>query len=163
MSKNYKREPNNRIRIVAEKRLCFFCLKWWHQFKIWPNPKKKCEHSGCTSSHSSLLQGADRIFPRNNLKKGSNANNAPTTQSSSSVRGGVKNKLPSQSSLSSYPSVSYVKGLLQVKQVERIIPTDEITKFSRYVIPHVVIHGLRMLQLSIFNLWIKVSDYWFAA
>ena len=74
-----------------------------------------------------MLHGADRIFPRNNLKKGSKASNAPSTQSSPVTVGG-KNGLPSQSSSSSSPSVSDVKSLLQVKQVELIRPTDEKTK-----------------------------------
>ena len=75
-----------------------------------------------------MLHGADRIFPKNNLKKGSKANNAPTTQPSSSVTIGGKNERPIQSSSSSFPSVSDVKCLLQVKQVELISPTDEKTK-----------------------------------
>ena len=102
-------------------------MKGSHQFRNCPNPRK-CNPSGCTSSHNSLLHGADRIFTRNNLKKGSKANNAQTTQSSSSVTVGGKNELPTQSSLSSFPSVSDVKGLLQVKQVKLISPTDEKTK-----------------------------------
>ena len=119
--------PTQRTRIVAENRLCFSCLKGSHQFRNCPNPRK-CKHSGCISSHNSLLHGADRIFPKNNLKKGSKANNAPTTQPSLSVTIGGKNELPIQSSSSSFPSVSDVKGLLQVKQVELISPTDEKTK-----------------------------------
>ena len=119
--------PTQRTRIVAENRLCFSCLKGSHQFRSCPNPRK-CNHSGCTSSHNSLLHGADRIFPRNNPKKGSKANNTPPTQSSSSVTVGGKNELPTQSSSSSFPSVSDVKGHLQVKQVELISPTDEKTK-----------------------------------
>ena len=119
--------PTPRTRIVAENRLCFSCLKGSHQFRNCPNPRK-CKHSGCTSSHNSLLRGADRIFPKNNLKKGSKAKNAPTTQPSLSVTIGGKNELPIQSSSSSFPSVSDVKGLLQVKQVELISPTDEKTK-----------------------------------
>ncbi|XP_075256623.1 uncharacterized protein LOC142349095 [Convolutriloba macropyga] len=123
-----RENPTQRTRIVAENRLCFSFLKGSHQFRNCPNPRKG-NHSGCTSSHNSLLHGADRIFPRNNLKKGSKANNAPTTQSSSSVTVGGKNELPTQNSSSSIPSVSDVKGLLQVKQVELISPTDEKTKF----------------------------------
>ena len=75
-----------------------------------------------------MLHEADRIFPRNNIKKGSKANNAPSTQSSSSVTVGAEKELPTQSSSSSFPSVSDVKGLLQLKQVELISPTDEKTK-----------------------------------
>ena len=71
--------PTLRTRIVAENRLCFSCLKGSHQFRNCPNPRK-CKHSGCTSSQNSLLHGADRIFLRNNHKKGNKANNAPSTQ-----------------------------------------------------------------------------------
>ena len=160
MSKIYKREPNTknqRTRIVAENRLCFSCLKGSHQFRNCPNPRK-CKHSGCTSSHNSLLHGADRIFPRNILKKGNKANNAPSTHSSSSVTVGGKNELPSQSSSSSFPSVSDVKCLLQVKQVELISPLMRKQKFLRYVIPQVVIHGFQTLQLNVLSLRVKVSD-----
>ena len=154
--------PTQRTRIVAENKLCFsaslkLCLKGSHQFRNCPNPRK-CKHSGCTSSHNSLLHGADRIFPKNNLKKGSKANNAPTTQPSSSVTIGGKNELPIQSSSSSFPSLSDVKGFLQAKQFELISPTDEKTKFLRYVIPHVVIHGFQVLQLNVLSLRVIVSN-----
>ena len=149
--------PTQRTRIVAENRLCFSCLKGSFQFRNCPNPRK-CNHSGCTSSHNSLLHGADRILPRNNLKKGSKANNAPTTQTSSSLTVGGKNELPTQISSSYFPSVSDVNGLLQVKQFELINPTDEKTKVSALCDPACSHSWIRMLQLNVLSLRVKVSN-----
>ena len=76
-----------------------------------PNPRK-CRKDGCNSSHNTLLHGAERVYPS---KSPSNNNN------SNSNAGANQSKLPSVQSSSkttTLSSVSNVKGLLQVTELQ---------------------------------------------
>ena len=97
---------------MAEAKLCFSCLREKHMFRQCPNPRK-CTKDGCNSSHNTLLHGAERVYPS---KSPSNNNN-----NSNSNAGANQSKLPSVQSSSkttTLPSVSNVKGLLQVTELQ---------------------------------------------
>ena len=103
--------PTQRARVVAEAKLCFSCLREKHMFRQCPNPRK-CRKDGCNSSHNTLLHGAERVYPS---KSPSNNNN------SNSNAGANQSKLPSVQSSSkttTLSSVSNVKGLLQVTELQ---------------------------------------------
>ena len=57
-----EKTPTQRAKIIAEHKLCFSCLNDEHNFRKCPNPRK-CTKEGCTSSHKTLLHGAELIFP----------------------------------------------------------------------------------------------------
>ena len=80
-------------------------------FRQCPNPRK-CRKDGCNSSHNTLLHGAERVYPP---KSPSNNNNI------NSNAGANQSKLPSVQSSSkttTLSSVSNVKGLLQVTELQ---------------------------------------------
>ena len=80
-------------------------------FRQCPNPRKR-RKDGCNSSHNTLLHGAERVY---SSKSPSNNNN------SNSKAGASQNKLSSVQSSSkttTLSSVSNVKGLLQVTELQ---------------------------------------------
>ena len=85
----------------------FFCLNDGHSFRQCPQPRK-CTKEGCSSSHNTLLHGADRIFPKKSL------GDAKTTQS----RKTKVNQKQTGSESSGMPSVIDYKGLLQIVEVQ---------------------------------------------
>ena len=79
-------------------------------FRQCPNPRK-CRKDGCNSSHNTLLHGAERVYP----------SKAPSTNNSSSNTGSNQSKRPSVQSSSkttTLSSVSNVKGLLQLTELQ---------------------------------------------
>ena len=82
--------PTQRAKKVAEGKLCFSCLRERHMFRQWPNPSKGSK-DGCSSSHITLLHGAERVYPskspsnnnKSNYKAGANQSKLPSVQSSS--------------------------------------------------------------------------------
>ena len=63
-----EKTPTQRAKLSAENKLCFSCLQGNHAF--WQCPRaKKCTKPGCTSTHSVLLHGAERVFPSQNPDK----------------------------------------------------------------------------------------------
>ena len=106
-----EKSPTQRARVVAEAKLCFSCLREKHMFRQCPNPIK-CRKEGCNSSHNTLVHGAERVYPS---KYPSNNNN------SNSKAGASQSKLPcvqSSSKTTTLSSVSNVKGLLQVTELQ---------------------------------------------
>ena len=99
--------PTERTKLAAESKLCFFCLNDGHSFRQCPQPRK-CTKEGCSSSHNTLLHGADRIFPQKSL------GDAKTTQSSKTKI----NQKQTGSESSGMPSVPDYKGLLQIAEVQ---------------------------------------------
>ena len=57
-----RKKPTQRAKIIAQHKLCFLYLNDEHSFRQCPNPRK-CTKEGCASSHNTLLQAAERIFP----------------------------------------------------------------------------------------------------
>ena len=105
-----EKSPTQQAKVVAEAKLCFSCLREKHMFKQCPIPRK-CRKDGCNSSHNTLLHGAERVYP----------SKAPSTNNSSSNTGANQSKRPSvQSSkkTTTLSSVSNVKGLLQVTELQ---------------------------------------------
>ena len=78
-----------------------------HSFRQCPQPRK-CTKEGCSSSHNTLLQGADRIFPQKSL------GDTKTTQSCKTK----VNQKQTGSESSGLPSVTDYKGLLQIVEVQ---------------------------------------------
>ena len=78
-----------------------------HSFRQCPQPRK-CTKEGCSSSHDTLLHGADRIFPQKSL------GDTKTTQSSKAK----VNQKQTVSERSGMPSVTDYKGLLQIVEVQ---------------------------------------------
>ena len=60
--------PTQRAKFSAENKLCFSCLQGNHAFRQGPRAKK-CTKPGCTSTHSILLHGAERVFSSRNPDK----------------------------------------------------------------------------------------------
>ena len=108
-----EKSPTQRAKVVVEAKLCFSCLREKHMFRQCPNPRK-CRKDGCNSSHNTLLHGAERVYPS---KSPSNNNN----NNSNSNASANQSKLPSVQSSSkttTLSSVSNVKGLLQVTELQ---------------------------------------------
>ena len=61
--KTNNQTPNERNRFAVETKLCFSCLQGTHSFRQCPT-KYSCPKQGCKSSHSVLLQGAERVFSK---------------------------------------------------------------------------------------------------
>ena len=102
--------PTQRAKVVAEATLCFSCFREKHMFRRCPNPRK-CRKDGCNSSHNTLLNEAERVYP----------SKSPSNNNSNSNAGANQSKLSSaQSSIktTTLSSVSNVKGLLQVTELQ---------------------------------------------
>ena len=105
-----KKTPTERARIVADNKLCFSCFQPNHSFRQCPQPRK-CTKDGCESSHNTFLHGAERIFTKNAV---SSSKVKPET--SGCIGTSINSEKPEESS--GMPSVTDVKGLLQVTEVE---------------------------------------------
>ena len=55
---------------MANKKYCFLCIRDKHTIGQFPEPRK-CRSEGYNSSHTTLLFGADSIFP---IKQSTNSN-----------------------------------------------------------------------------------------
>ena len=124
-----KKTPTQRAKIIAEHKLCFSCLNDEHSFRKCPMPRK-CTKEGCTSSHNTLLHGAERIFP---------SQPKPVEQTQSLTKSSVPTSEPStqkpqdnNSSLNSVTlaSKSDVKGLLQIVKVNLSSSYDSHTAWA---------------------------------
>ena len=127
-----RKTPTERTKLAAESKLCFSCLNEGHSFRQCPQPKK-CTKDGCSCSHNTLLHGSDRIFPQKNPSDAKNSQ-SKTTKVSQRQTG---------SESSGMPSVTDVKGLLQITEVEYWHRRRAPLKFLLYVTQLVVIHGSR--------------------
>ena len=71
-----EKNPAQRVKFSAEKKLCFSCLEADLMFRSCPK-SRKCTKPECKSTHTILLHGADRIFhPRKEDNKSSTAKNS---------------------------------------------------------------------------------------
>ena len=102
-----QKTPTERPKLAAEKKLCFPYLNDGHFFRQCPQPRK-CTKEGCSSSHNTLLYGADRIIPQKS------PGGAKTTQSSKTM----VNQNQTGNESSGMPSVTDFKGLLQIAEVQ---------------------------------------------
>ena len=73
--------PTQRAKLTAENKLCFSCLQGTHAFRQCPRAKK-CTKQGCTSTHSVLHHGAERVYPSQNPDK----NDSHTTPNAGQTR-----------------------------------------------------------------------------
>ena len=105
-----KKTPTERAKVVAENKLCFSCFNGQHAFCNCPQPRK-CTKDGCGSTHNTLLHGAEKIFPIK-YESGKAGNGEATT---CSVTTAIQKKDEVTSCL---PSISDVKGSLQITEVE---------------------------------------------
>ena len=96
---------------MAEAKLCFSCLREKSIFRQCRNPRK-CRKDGCNSSNNTLLHGAERVYPSKSPSNNNNSNsNARASQSKPS-------SVQSSSKTTTLSSVSNVKGLLQVTELQ---------------------------------------------
>ena len=105
-----EKSPTERAKVVAEAKLCFSCLREKHMFRQRPSPRK-CRKDGCNSSQNTLLHGVEKVYP----------SKSPSTNNSNSNAGANQSKLSSVQSSSkttTLSSVSNVKGLLQVTELQ---------------------------------------------
>ena len=105
-----EKSPTQRAKVVAEAKLCLSFLIEKHMFRQCPNPRK-CRKDGCSSSHNTLLHGAERVYPSKSPSSNINSN---------SNAGANQSKLPGVQSSSKTITlwVSNVKGLLQVTELQ---------------------------------------------
>ena len=106
-----EKTPTQRAKLVADNKPCFSCLRDKHTLRQCPQPRK-CRAEGCNSSHNTLLQGADMVFP---ARQSTN----PIIIQSSGNTGQSKATTSQQPSnrTTTLSSVTYVKGLVQVTEV----------------------------------------------
>ena len=112
-----KKYPTERAKLVADNKLCFSCFNANHSFRQCPQPRK-CTKEGCESTHNTFLHGADRIF------RNKNQVTKPRNPESSTCVGATKINEQLETS-SSLPSVTDVKCLLQITEVELHTATSE--------------------------------------
>ena len=79
-------------------------------FRQCPNPRK-CRKDGCNSSHNTLLHGAERVYPSKSPSNNNSNSNADANQSKLT-------SVQSSSKTTTLSSVSNVKGLLQVTELQ---------------------------------------------
>ena len=117
-----EKTPTQRAKLVADNKLCFSCLLDKHTFRQCPQPRK-CRAEGCNSSHNTQLHGADRVFP---AKQSTNPN---TIQSSDNIGQSIAttSQHPSNKT-TTMSSVTDVKGLLQVTELQLVNPSSLDTK-----------------------------------
>ena len=107
-----EKTPTQRAKVVAEAKLCFSCLRDKHMFRQCPSPHK-CRKDGCNSSHSTLLHGAEKVFP---AKPSTNNNINISKSNTGTSRPSTGLQQPSKTTTLSY--VTDVKGLLQVTELK---------------------------------------------
>ena len=111
-----RKTPTERTKLAAESKLCFSCLNEGHAFRECPQPRKYTKE-GCSSSNNILLHGSERIFPQK-ASGAENKDNKVTTSRSTKV-----SQKSTGSKSSGMTSVSDVKGLLQITEVELESPS----------------------------------------
>ena len=114
-----EKSPTQRAKVVAEAKLCFSCLREMHMFRQCPN-LRKCRKDGCNNSHITLLHGAERVYPSKSPSNNNSNSNAGANQSKLS-------SVQSSSKTTTLSSVSYVKGFLQVTELQLKSSSDKDT------------------------------------
>ena len=112
-----EKTPTQRAKIAAENKLCFSCLNGKHSFRTCPN-QRKCNHEGCRSTHNILLHGAERIFTASGQNKSADASQPKVNSTKTSTTAVDNASTHGTSSTSGLTSITDVKGLLQVLEVD---------------------------------------------
>ena len=106
-----EKTTTQRVKVVAEEKLCFSCLRDKHMFRQCKN-SRKCKKYGSNSSHNTLLHGAEKVFPA----KPSTNNNINTSKSNAGTsRPSTGQQQPSRTTTLS--PVADFKGLLQTTEL----------------------------------------------
>ena len=105
-----KKTPTERAKVVAENKLCFSSFNGQPSFRNCPQPRKSTK-DGYRSTHNTFLHGVERIFP----KKPESGKESKGERTTCSVTTAIQKK---REVTSCRPSVSDVKGLLQITDVE---------------------------------------------
>ena len=108
-----RKTPTEGTKLAAESKLCSSCLNEGLSFRQCPQPRK-CTKDGCSSSHNTLLHGSDRFFPQKSPGDAKHSQ-SKTTKVSQRQTG---------SESSGMQSVTDVKGLLQITEVELTSPSS---------------------------------------
>ena len=117
-----EKTPSQRAKLVADNRLCFSCLRDKHTFRQCPQPRK-FRAEGFNSSHNTLLHGADRVFP---IKQSPNSNTAQPSGNTGLSKATTCQQ--SSNKTTTMSSVTDVKGLLQVTELQLVSSTGVDTK-----------------------------------
>ena len=105
-----KKTPTERAKLVTDNKLCFSSFNTNHSFRQCPQ-HRKCTKEGCESTHNTFPHGADRIFPNKNQV--TKQRNPETSTCVGATK--INNEMETCSGL---PSITDVKGLLQITEVE---------------------------------------------
>ena len=109
-----EKTPIQRAKLVADKKLCFSCLRDKHTFRQCPQPGKS-RAEGCNGSHNTLLQGKNWVFPSKQSTKPITIRfSGNTSQSKTTISQQPSNKTTTMS------SVTNVKRLLQVTELQLV-------------------------------------------
>ena len=85
--------------------------------------QRKCTHEGCRSTHVQLLHEAERVFPLNNERKRTLPR---STKAASTTVDDAKSM--ERTSLSGLTSITDIKGLPQVLEVDLTSPSNVSTR-----------------------------------
>ena len=121
-----------RAKVVAEAKLCFSCLRGMHMFRQCKNHRKS-RKDGCSSTHNTLLQGAERVFPAIPL---TNNNNNKTSKSIGGTNmPSTGQQQPSKTITSVTMSKSYFRsrnGTWLILQVPMVFPLSFCNRVAGY-------------------------------
>ena len=117
-----EKTPTQRAKLVADNKLCFSCLRDNYTFRQCPQ-SRKCRAEGVNSSHNTLLHGSDRVFP---TKQSTNSNTIQPFSNTGRCKATTSQQPSNKTTTMS--SVTDVKGLLQVMELQLVNPSGLDTK-----------------------------------
>ena len=120
-----EKSPTQRAKVVAEAKLCFSCLREKHIFRQCPN-HRKCRKDGYNRSHIIFLHGLERVYPS---KSAFNINSDSNAGANQNIISGVQSSYKT----TTLSSVSNVKGLLQVTELQLTSSSGKDTTALVYV------------------------------
>ena len=130
-----EKPPTQGAKLAADKKLWFLCLRDKHTFRQCLQPRK-CRAEGCKSSHNTLLHGADKVFP---TKQSTNSNSNRPSGNIGQRKATSSQLQPNKTTAMS--SVTNIRGLLQVTELQLVKSSGLDTKALVFVIPPAVTLG----------------------
>ena len=115
-----KKTPTERAKLVAQAKLCFSFFQPDHSFRQCPQ-LRKCTKEGCGSTHNTFLHGSEGVF-----KKQPQPGNQANTRTPGCI--GTTATCGQSVECLDLLSVTDVKGLIQVTEVELKLSSDKSEK-----------------------------------